>query len=56
MGSDFDGISVTPAGLDDVTHFPELTKGLLERGYSVEDVDKILGGNFMRVLRVAEAR
>ena len=56
VGSDFDGISVTPAGLDDVTHFPELTKGLLERGYSVEDVDKILGGNFMRVLRVAEAR
>jgi len=56
VGSDFDGISVAPAGLEDVTHFPELTKGLLERGYSEEDVGKILGGNFMRVLRAAESR
>jgi len=56
VGSDFDGITVAPAGLEDVTRFPDLTKGLLERGYSVEDVKKILGGNFMRVLRAAEAR
>jgi membrane dipeptidase len=56
VGSDFDGITVAPAGLDDVTRFPELTKGLLERGYSVRDVEKILGGNFMRVLRAAENR
>jgi len=56
VGSDFDGITVAPAGLRDVTQFPELTKGLLERGYSVEDVEKILGGNFMRVLRAAETR
>jgi membrane dipeptidase len=56
VGSDFDGITVAPAGLDDVTHFPELTKGLLARGYSEEDVRKILGGNFMRVLRAAENR
>jgi len=56
VGSDFDGITVAPAGLRDVTQFPELTRGLLERGYSVEDVEKILGGNFMRVLRAAEAR
>jgi len=56
VGSDFDGISVAPAGLGDVTQFPELTKGLLERGYSVDEVEKILGGNFMRVLRAAETR
>ncbi|HLF13703.1 MAG TPA: dipeptidase [Bacteroidota bacterium] len=56
IGSDFDGITVAPAGLEDVTRFPELTKGLLERGYSEGDVRKILGGNFMRVLRAAEKK
>ncbi|NIO70239.1 MAG: membrane dipeptidase, partial [Anaerolineae bacterium] len=38
-------------GLDDVTHLPRLTAGLVERGYGEEDVKKILGGNFMRVFR-----
>ncbi len=56
IGSDFDGISVAPAGLDDVTRFPAITEGLLDRGYSEEDVRKVLGGNYMRVLREAEKR
>ena len=49
IGSDFDGIEVTPVGLEDVSKFPALTLKLLEHGYSQEDVEKILGGNFMRV-------
>jgi membrane dipeptidase len=51
IGSDFDGISVTPLGMDDVTCLPNITRELLKRGYSVPDVKKILGGNFLRVLR-----
>jgi len=51
LGSDFDGISVTPLEMDDVTFLPNITKKLLERGYSIEDVKKILGGNFVRVFK-----
>lgn len=51
IGSDFDGIEVTPIGLEDVSKFPALTMRLFERGYSEEDVRKILGGNFMRVFQ-----
>ncbi len=47
--SDFNGIGVTPVGLEDVSHFPSLTLALLEHGYTPADVRKILGGNFMRV-------
>ncbi|NWF50240.1 MAG: membrane dipeptidase [Ignavibacteriaceae bacterium] len=49
IGSDFDGIGVTPLGLEDVSRFPNLTSELLIRGYSKEDVEKIMGGNFKRV-------
>ncbi|MGB2868106.1 MAG: membrane dipeptidase [Bacteroidota bacterium] len=51
LGSDFDGIEVTPTGLEDVTHFPKITEALLQRGYSRQDVRKILGENFMRVFK-----
>lgn len=51
LGSDFDGISVTPLEMDDVSFFPNITRELLKRGYSVEDVKKILGGNFVRVFK-----
>jgi membrane dipeptidase len=54
IGSDFDGVSCTPAGLDDVSKFPNLTRKLLERGYTPEDIRKVYGGNFLRVLRAAE--
>jgi membrane dipeptidase len=56
IGSDFDGIRVTPKNMDDVTYLPEITKELLKRGYSEKDVKKILGGNFMRVLKAVETR
>lgn len=49
IGSDFDGIEVTPVGLEDTSKFPALTLKLLERGYTQDEVEKILGGNFMRV-------
>ena len=54
LGSDFDGINLTPQQLDDVTTFPLITKALVEKGYSEKDIDKILGGNFLRVLKANE--
>jgi membrane dipeptidase len=51
IGSDWDGISAVPAGLEDVSKVPALTAELLKRGYSEQDVKKILGGNFLRVMR-----
>jgi membrane dipeptidase len=51
LGSDFDGIESAPQGLDDVTSFPLITKALIERGYSESDIQKILGGNFIRVFK-----
>jgi membrane dipeptidase len=56
IGSDFDGIETTPFGLEDASKFPYLTQKLLERGYSAEDVFKILGGNFMRVINQVTAK
>ena len=55
LGSDFDGVSVLPEQLDDVSYFPYITQGLLDRGYSQEEIQGILGGNLMRVFRAAEA-
>jgi membrane dipeptidase len=55
IGSDFDGVGCTPVGLDDVSKFPNLTRALLERGYSAADIHKIYGGNLLRVMRAAEA-
>ena len=50
IGSDFDGVQITTTGLATVAELPNLTKELLRRGYSETDVDKILGGNMLRVL------
>lgn len=50
IGSDFDGIESTPKQLDGVEDFPLITKALLKEGYSKQDIEKILGGNFLRVL------
>ena len=56
LGSDFDGIELAPKPLDDVTAFPLITKALLERGYSKKDVEKILGGNFIRVFKANQSK
>ncbi len=51
LGSDFDGIDETVEGLEDVSKLWMLTYGLLRRGYKDGDIKKILGGNFLRVIR-----
>lgn len=54
LGSDFDGTSDTPVGLENVGLLPNITKELVARGYKPEDIRKILGGNFLRVLGAVE--
>jgi membrane dipeptidase len=54
LGSDFDGVNSLPKQLDDVTTFPLITKAMMERGYSKKDIRKILGGNFLRLLKANE--
>jgi len=54
IGSDFDGIESPPKQLDDVTTYPLITKALLAKGYNRRDISKILGGNFLRVLKANE--
>lgn len=56
LGSDFDGINSGPQQLDDVTCYPVITKALAERGYSKKDIRKILGENFMRVMKENERK
>ena len=51
LGSDFDGIPYTPEGLEDVTKMPNITAELVVRGYSEEDIEKILGLNHLRMMR-----
>ncbi len=56
LGSDFDGVSgATPQGIDSAADLPKITQALLDRGYSADDVKKILGGNSLRVFRQVEA-
>lgn len=56
LGSDFDGINLTPRQLDDVTTYPLITKALVEKGYGKKDINKILGGNLLRVLKANEVK
>jgi membrane dipeptidase len=56
IGSDFDGVSGPPNGLDDVSKMPALIEVLLDRGYSDRDLKKILGGNTLRVIREVTGR
>lgn len=51
IGTDFDGISLVPRDLEDVSKMPNVTAALLQRGYSEEDIKKIMGGNFLRIIR-----
>ena len=57
IGSDYDGVGDTlPVGLKDVSAYPNLIEGLLRRGYSEEDIRKILGGNLLRAWEEVESR
>jgi membrane dipeptidase len=51
IGADFDGIDIAPLGLEDVTRLSNLTDELCRRGYSEEEIRKVLGGNILRVFR-----
>jgi membrane dipeptidase len=54
LGSDFDGIDCSPLGLDSAADLPKITQALYERGYKAADLDKILGGNLIRVFGEVE--
>jgi membrane dipeptidase len=55
LGSDFDGVSgATPEGMDSAADLPKITQALLDRGYSADDIHKILGGNLLRVFKEVE--
>ncbi|MGA7687084.1 MAG: dipeptidase [Terriglobales bacterium] len=55
LGSDFDGVSgATPQGIDSAADLPKITQALVDRGYSADDIRKILGGNVLRVFAEAE--
>lgn len=51
LGSDFDGTDGLPLGLEGVDKIPNITEGLLDRGYKEKDIKKILGENFLRVFK-----
>jgi membrane dipeptidase len=51
IGSDFDGFAVGPVGISSAADLPRLTEALVARGFSDDDIVKILGGNFLRVFR-----
>ena len=56
LGSDFDGVSdMVPSGMEDASKIPNLVAGLMDRGFSDDDILKILGGNTLRVMRAVEA-
>jgi membrane dipeptidase len=56
LGSDVDGVNSLPQELDDVTCFPVITREMLKRGYNKSDIRKILGGNFLRLLKANEVK
>jgi len=54
LGSDYDGVPALPAQLGDVSTYPVITQGLLDRGYTEAEIRKVLGGNVLRVFRQVE--
>lgn len=55
IGSDFDGVPALPDGLQSASTLPALTARMLERGFGEKDVEKVLGGNFMRAFEAIES-
>jgi membrane dipeptidase len=56
IGSDFDGAESYPLGLDSVSDYPKITEELLKLGYTEKDIDKILGGNVIRVFKANKGK
>lgn len=54
LGADYDGVSLLPKQLDDVSTYPVITQGLLDRGYTQQQIHKIMSGNIYRVFKAAE--
>ena len=54
LGSDFDGVDTIPRGMEDCSKIPALVRELARRGYSEDDLVKILGGNVLRVMHEVE--
>lgn len=54
IGSDYDGVAVLPVGLENVSMLPVIWDEMRERGYSEEDIAKVAGGNFLRVMKEVE--
>ena len=54
IGTDFDGVGCVPKELGSYNKFPALTRALLEKGYSAAEIEKIYGGNLLRVMRAVE--
>jgi hypothetical protein len=54
LGSDFDGVTSLPQGIDSAADLPKITEALYQRGYNREDIVKILGANFLRVMHEVE--
>jgi membrane dipeptidase len=54
LGSDFDGVPALPRQLDDVSTYPVITQGLIDRGYDESEIRRVLGGNVIRVLERVE--
>lgn len=54
LGSDFDGVTCVPIGLEDASKLPHLTQALLNKGYTPEEIKKVLGGNTLRLMREVE--
>ena len=54
LGSDFDGVTSLPEGLDSAADLPKITQALLDRGYTPAQIKKILGGNLLRVFKQVE--
>jgi membrane dipeptidase len=55
LGSDFDGVTSLPQGIDSAADLPKISEALYQRGYSAESIQKILGGNLLRAMREVEA-
>ena len=55
IGTDFDGIPVAPEGIDSAADLPKITAALMARGYTALDLQKLLGGNLLRVFREVQS-
>ncbi|MFI5453449.1 dipeptidase [Pedobacter sp. UC225_61] len=56
LGADFDGAESFPLGIDGVADYPKITSALLKRGYKPNEVTRILGGNFLRILKANKGK